>query len=37
MPKIRLAIAPILAGEHCLLLAPTAGGKTGAAINQPNG
>ncbi len=26
------AIAPIVAGEHCLLLAPTAGGKTEAAL-----
>jgi ATP-dependent Lhr-like helicase len=26
------AIAPILAGEHCLLLAPTAGGKTEATL-----
>lgn len=31
-PLQEQAIAPILAGEHALLLAPTAGGKTEAAI-----
>ena len=31
-PLQAAAIAPILAGEHALLLAPTAGGKTEAAI-----
>ncbi|RXM03106.1 hypothetical protein EO238_29555, partial [Citrobacter sp. AAK_AS5] len=30
-PSQRAAIAPIHAGTHCLLLAPTAGGKTEAA------
>lgn len=27
-PTQLAAIAPVLAGDHCLLLAPTAGGKT---------
>ncbi|NDL60403.1 DEAD/DEAH box helicase [Phytoactinopolyspora mesophila] len=31
-PLQEAAIAPILAGEDCLLLAPTAGGKTEAAV-----
>lgn len=31
-PLQEQAIAPILAGENCLLLAPTAGGKTEAAV-----
>lgn len=31
-PLQSAAIAPILDGEHCLLLAPTAGGKTEAAV-----
>ncbi len=31
-PTQLAAIAPIHAGTHCLLLAPTAGGKTEAAI-----
>jgi ATP-dependent Lhr-like helicase len=31
-PTQLAAIAPIHAGEHCLLLAPTAGGKTEAAV-----
>jgi ATP-dependent helicase Lhr and Lhr-like helicase len=31
-PLQEAAIAPILAGEHALLLAPTAGGKTEAAV-----
>jgi len=31
-PMQERAIAPILAGEHVLLLAPTAGGKTEAAV-----
>lgn len=31
-PTQLAAIAPIQAGEHCLLLAPTAGGKTEAAV-----
>ena len=34
-PRLRplqdAAVAPVLAGDHCLLLAPTAGGKTEAA------
>ena len=31
-PTQLAAIAPVLAGDHCLLLAPTAGGKTEAAF-----
>lgn len=31
-PTQQAAVAPILDGEHCILLAPTAGGKTEAAI-----
>lgn len=31
-PLQRLAVEPILAGDDCLLLAPTAGGKTEAAM-----
>ena len=31
-PQQLAAIGPILAGSHCLVLAPTAGGKTEAAI-----
>ncbi|AUB85246.1 DEAD/DEAH box helicase [Candidatus Thiodictyon syntrophicum] len=31
-PQQLAAIAPILAGHHCLVLAPTAGGKTEAAL-----
>jgi ATP-dependent helicase Lhr and Lhr-like helicase len=31
-PLQEAAIAPILAGEHAILLAPTAGGKTEAAV-----
>ncbi|MCC5841549.1 MAG: DEAD/DEAH box helicase [Opitutales bacterium] len=31
-PLQELSIEPILQGEHCLLLAPTAGGKTEAAV-----
>ncbi|MGH7477944.1 MAG: DEAD/DEAH box helicase, partial [Longimicrobiales bacterium] len=31
-PLQESAVRPILAGEDCLLLAPTAGGKTEAAL-----
>jgi ATP-dependent Lhr-like helicase len=31
-PTQLAAIPPVLAGDHCLLLAPTAGGKTEAAV-----
>jgi ATP-dependent Lhr-like helicase len=31
-PLQEASIAPVLAGKHCLLLAPTAGGKTEAAM-----
>lgn len=31
-PLQQAAIGPVLAGEHCLLIAPTAGGKTEAAV-----
>lgn len=31
-PLQEAAVAPLLAGEHALLLAPTAGGKTEAAV-----
>jgi ATP-dependent Lhr-like helicase len=33
-PLQETAIAPILAGEHAPLLAPTAGGKTEAAVRR---
>ncbi|HEY5115152.1 MAG TPA: DEAD/DEAH box helicase, partial [Nakamurella sp.] len=31
-PLQQAAVGPVLAGEHCLMIAPTAGGKTEAAI-----
>ena len=31
-PLQEAAISPVLDGKHCLLLAPTAGGKTEAAV-----
>ncbi|MEI7776230.1 MAG: DEAD/DEAH box helicase, partial [Verrucomicrobiota bacterium] len=31
-PLQEASIGPVLAGKHCLLLAPTAGGKTEAAM-----
>src|SRR5919108_2480166 len=31
-PLQEQAVAPVLAGEHALLVAPTAGGKTEAAV-----
>src|SRR6478609_9711708 len=31
-PLQQAAIGPVLSGEHCLMIAPTAGGKTEAAV-----